>query len=300
MNKRRLLRVLCTIALVSGCVQRAVAVCPNALPPGEQALWAVHNCDSAFRNWFRDAYNLQPQHWAGDWGWDECDPSFAFGKMLNAGYLLANGVQDETLGPWHSSSDYSNWGNAHQDDWRYQPTDSNEYYAVSHGGFWQFDRIEMMCPGINATAGERASTMLHEATHMIYWKWDHHANNPGSNCGNEPCSDEWLFHQLGEYGYGTLPGNKHSMSQIEVEFLCDLGEFPKQRVPITIAQMSWGESNNLMNNRIVNPPGWSCGLERPIAPPPPPPPICPPGKKCCEPTSTGCAVACIPESASCQ
>ena len=300
MNKRRLLRVLCTIALVSGCVQRAVAVCPNALPPGEQALWAVHNCDSAFRNWFRDAYNLQPQHWAGDWGWDECDPSFAFGKMLNAGYLLANGVQDETLGPWHSSSDYSNWGNAHQDDWRYQPTDSNEYYAVSHGGFWQFDRIEMMCPGINATAGERASTMLHEATHMIYWKWDHHANNAGSNCGNEPCSDEWLFHQLGEYGYGTLPGNKHSMSQIEVEFLCDLGEFPKPWVPITIAQMSWAESNNLMNNRIVNPPGWSCGLERPIAPPPPPPPICPPGKKCCEPTSTGCAVACIPESASCQ
>jgi hypothetical protein len=284
-----------------GLVRPAVAVCPNALPPGEQDLWAVHNCDSAFRNWFRDSYNLQFVHWGGAWGWDECDPNFAFGKMLNAGYLLANGVQDETLGPWHSSSDYSEWGNAHQDDWRYQPNDQdNDAYAISRGGLFQFDRIEMTCIGINRSAGQRAGTMLHEATHMFYWQWDHHANNPINNCAdNEPCSDNWLFHELGEYGYGTLPGHKHSMTQIEVEFLCDLGEFPKPWVPITIAQMAWAESTNIMTNRILNPPGWTCGLERPIAPPPPPPPICPPGRKCCEPTPTGCAVECIPQSASC-
>lgn len=300
MNKPRLLQTLCVLVLVSAFVQPAVAICPNALPPGEQDLWAVHNCDSAFRNWFRDSYNLQVHHWDEGWGWDECDPSFAFPKMLNAGYLLANGVRDETLGPWHSSSDYSNWGNAHQDDWRYQPTDSNEANAVARGGFWQYDRIEMMCPGINNSAGERAGTMLHEATHMIYWQWDHHANNAGSNCGTDPCSDDWLFHELGEYGYGTLPGHKHSMVQIQVEFLCDLGEFPEWWVPTTIAQMAWAESNNRMSNRILNPPGWTCGLDRPIAPPPPPPPICPPGRKCCEPTPTGCAVECIPQSASCQ
>jgi hypothetical protein len=288
-----------------GLVRPAVAVCPNALPPGEQDLWAVHNCDSAFRNWFRDSYNLQFVHWGGAWGWDECDPNFAFGKMLNAGYLLANGVQDETLGPWHSSSDYSEWGNAHQDDWRYQPNDQdNDAYAISRGGLFQFDRIEMTCIGINRSAGQRAGTMLHEATHMFYWQWDHHANNPINNCAdNEPCSDEWLFHELGEYGYGTLDGAndsmKHSMNQIQIEFLCDLGEFPKPWVPITIAQMAWAESTNIMTNRILNPPGWTCGLERPIAPPPPPPPICPPGRKCCELTPTGCAVECIPQSASC-
>jgi hypothetical protein len=290
---------------MSGLVRPVVAVCPNTLPPGEQDLWAVHNCDSAFRNWFRDSYNLQFVHWGGAWGWDECDPNFAFGKMLNAGYLLANGVQDETLGPWHSSSDYSEWGNAHQDDWRYQPNDQdNDAYAISRGGLFQFDRIEMTCIGINRSAGQRAGTMLHEATHMFYWQWDHHANNPINNCAdNEPCSDEWLFHELGEYGYGTLDGAndsmKHSMNQIQIEFLCDLGEFPKPWVPITIAQMAWAESTNIMTNRILNPPGWTCGLERPIAPPPPPPPICPPGRKCCEPTPTGCAVECIPQSASC-
>jgi hypothetical protein len=302
MNKRKLPGFLCTLVLISGLVHPAVAVCPNILPPDEQALWAVHNCDSAFRTWFRDAYNLQVQHWDEGWGWDECDPSFAFPKMLNAGYLLANGVQDETLKPWHSSSDYSNWGNAHQDDWRYEPNDANgpnDPYAIAHGGFWQFDRIEMTCKGINNSAGERAGTMLHEATHMVYWQWDHHANDPGSNC-SEDCTDEWLFHELGEYGYGTLPGHKHSMNQIQIEFLCDLGEFADPWVPITIAQMAWAESNNRMNNRILNPPGWTCGLDRPVAPPPPPPPICPAGKKCCEPTPTGCAVPCIPESASCQ
>lgn len=299
------LQSVCSFALVIVVSLTALAVCPNTATPEEHTLWAVHNCDSSFRSWFRDAYNLQSHHWDEGWGWDECNPEFAFPKMLNAGYLIANGLQDETLGPWHSSADYSNWGNAHQDDWRYEPKDedgTNTPYATAYGGVWQFDRVEMKCPGFNASASTRAAVILHEATHMVYWRYKHKANNPVNNC-TEPCSDDWLFHELGEYGYGTLDGtledHKHSMVQIQVEFLCDLAEFPDPWVPFAIAQRARAESTILMNNRIVSPPGWTCGLPRPLAPPPPPPPICPPGKKCCEPTPTGCAVECIPQGASC-
>ena len=291
----------CAIALVIAISHAAVAVCPNALPPDEQLLWDVHNCESSHVSWFRDAYNLKSEHWGGDWGWDKCDPAFAFPKMLNAGYLLANGLVDDSLGPWHNSSDYSNWGNAHGDDFHYKPVDSHDKYAQAFGGFFLTDRVEMMCPGINDSAAVRASTMLHEATHVVYWNYEHKANNPGSNCGDTPCSDDWLFHSLGVYPYGDLRGHKHSMTQIEVEFLCDLAEFPEPWVPAMIVQLAKSESTVLMNNRILGSPGWTCGQKRPIFEPPPP--ECQPGWKCClpaTPPATGCEEECVPEGASCQ
>jgi hypothetical protein len=270
----RTIQWFCTSILVILLCDTAGAVCPNSTVSAEQALWNVHNCSTTFRAWFRDAFKLKRIVWdigwlnpwyKGDgWGWNQCDPKLAFPKMMNAAYLLTYGLQDDSLGPWHSNRDYYTWASGRRHDFQYQPEDANDAAATAFDGFWQTDRVEMKCPAFNnRTAGLRAGTMVHESTHVIYWRFRHQANNPDSNC-LKPCSDNWLFHALGAYSYGQLAGHKHSMNQIQIEFLCDLSEFAHPWVPATIAMRAGNESNYRMNNRILDPPGWTCGLPRPM------------------------------------
>jgi hypothetical protein len=291
-----------TFALTVLLSHTATAVCPNSTESAEQTLWNVHNCSTSFRTWFRDAFNLQQDHWDEGWGWNQCDPTFAFPKMMNAAYLLTYGLDDDSLGPWHSNRDYYTWASGRRHSFRYEPEDATDAVATAFDGFWRTDRVEMKCPAFNNyTAGVRAGTMLHESTHVIYYRFRHQANNPGSNCANNsPCSDDWIFHALDGYSYGQLTGHKHSMNQIQVEFLCDLSEFARAWVPAAIATQAGLRSTNIMNNRILNPPGWTCGTPRPLHVPTPRP-ACPSGQKCCEPAlppETGCRI-CVPAKASC-
>lgn len=278
----------------------ASAVCNNGVVADEQALWNVHNCWTAFRDWFRPYFNLQSSHWDGGWGWTSCDPTQAFPKMWNSAYLITYGLRDSTLGPWHSDADYYRWASGNVHGFRYEPEDVIENYATAFAGWLTTDRVEMECLGFNnLTAGGRAAVMLHESTHIIYGDafgvWHHQSNPPGSNCTSN-CSDDWFFHYLNSYPYGSLAGNRHSMVQIQIEWLCDLGEFSEWWVPFLIASTTSSQANSLMTNRIRNPPGWTCGLPRPIyVPPPPPPPsecgeigtFCSADDECCSFTCDG-------------
>ena len=71
-------------------------------------------------------------------------------------------------------------------------------------------------------------------------------------------------------GEGII-GHRHSMNQIQIEWLCDLSEFGEWWVPVTTGLVAKSEANDRMFNRIRNPPGWTCGSPRPIYVPPPPP-----------------------------
>lgn len=274
----------------------AGAVCPNTTETEEQTLWNVHNCWTAFRDWFRPYFNLQSSHWDGGWGWTSCNPTQAFPKMWNSAYLITYGLQDSSLGPWHSDVDYYRWASGNAHGFRYEPEDAGGPYAAAIWGWFTTDRVEMHCPSFNSrTAGVRAGTMLHESTHHIT-HWSHQSNLPGSNCGSTPCSDDWYFHYVNSYPYGQLAGHTHSMVQIQIEWLCDLAEFGEWWVPSQIAAITQSESNNRMNNRIRNPPGWTCGLPRPVyVPPPPPPPsecgeigtFCTADDECCSFTCDG-------------
>lgn len=245
-------------------------MCPNTVETDEQALWNVHNCWPAFRDWFRPFFNLQSDHWDGSWGWATCDPTQAFPKMWDSAYLITYGLQDSTLGPWHSDVDYQRWAAGSQHDFRYEPEDACcSAYATSFNGTFVTNRVEMDCPSFNGrTAGVRAGTMLHESTHIIYGDsfgvWQHQSNLPGSNCGTEKCSDDWYFHLLNAYPYGSLAGHRHSMNQIQIEYDCDLAEFGEGWVPFTTKILAQSEANDRINNRIRNPPGWTCGQPRPL------------------------------------
>lgn len=262
----------------------AGAVCPNSVETDEQTLWNLHNGWPAFRDWFRPYFNFQSGEWGGGWGWDSTDPTQAFPKSWDSAYLITYGLQDSTLGPWHSDVDYYNWASGANHGFRYEPEDSNDAFAQSIWGWFVTDRVMMMCPSFNnRTAGQRAGTMLHESTHITYDS-QHQSNRPGSNCGSDPCSDNWFFHYLNSYSYGSLGGHQHSMNQIQIEYLCDLAQFGEWWVPATTELVAQSEANDRMNNRILNPPGWTCGTPRPIyvAPPPPPPNPCPPPRVNCQ------------------
>lgn len=283
---KTLLRTSVFIAVVALVLLPAMAgaVCPNSVETDEQTLWNIHNGWTAFRDWFRPYYNFQSDQWGGGWGWDSTDPTQAFPKAWNSAYLITYGLEDWTLGPWHSDADYYNWASGANHGFRYEPEDSQDAFAKAFWGWFVTDRVEIMCPSFNnRTAGVRAGTMLHESTHITY-DLDHQSNLPGSNCGSSPCSDNWFFHYLNSYSYGSLAGHEHSMNQIQIEWLCDLAEFGEWWVPATTALIAQGEANDRMSNRILNPPGWTCGTPRPIyvAPPPPPPDPCPPPRTNCQ------------------
>lgn len=258
----------------------AGAVCPDSSETDEQALWNVHNCWPAFRDWFRPYFNLQSDHWDGRWGWTSCDPTQAFPKIWNSAYLITYGLADWSPGPWHSDVDYYRWASGNQHGFRYEPEHAFDVYAVAFTGWFTTNRVEMQCPSFNGrTAGVRAGTMLHESTHIMYgdWLggWPHRSNPPGSNCTSD-CSDDWYVHYLNSYSYGSLAGHRHSMNQIQIEYLCDLAEFGEWWVPYMIENFAQAEANNRITNRIRNPPGWTCGQPRPLPPPPP----CPEGQCC--------------------
>ncbi len=283
---KTLLRTRALLAIVALVLLPAAAgaVCPNTVETDEQTLWNIHNCWAAFRDWFRPYFNLQSGQWSGSWGWDSCDPTQAFPKTWDSAYLITYGLEDWSLGPWHSDVDYYRWASGNQHGFRYEAKDATDAYATSVWGWFVTDRVEMKCPSFNSrTAGVRAGTMLHESTHITFDS-SHGSNLPGSNCGSEPCTDDWFFHYLNSYSYGSLAGHQHSMNQIQIEWLCDLAEFGEWWVPATIGLVAQSEANDRMNNRIRNPPGWTCGSPRPIyvPPPPPPPDPCPPPRVNCQ------------------
>lgn len=247
------------------------AVCPNTRETGDDDTWAVYQCGTAFRDWSRAYFNLQEDHWDEGWGWTSCDATRAFPKMLNAEYLLTYALIDHSLGPWHNDPDYRAWAAGSVHEFRYEPEDSTDAFAAAFAGFWNTDRVEMECPSFNARSpGVRAGTMVHEATHVTYWSWDHQSNPPGSACTKD-CADDWYAHSVGSIAYGTLEGGKsghtHSMNQIQIEFLCDLSEFHESWVPFSVFNPAGAEATSRMINRIRNFPGWTCGDARPLSAP---------------------------------
>jgi hypothetical protein len=165
---------------------------------------------------------------------------------------------------WHGNADYA-WlaaGDVH--DFHYKPEDRWDTVAAAQDGFWQSDMVKMRCPSFDGRATEggpegRAAAMLHEAIHVIYWRWSHQEHPIyGGN------ADPWLYHGVNDYPPGTINlDRKHSMYQIQVEYLADLAEFPAKWVPLTIPVSARTLAEMYMFN-IIDPPDWRPGEPRPF------------------------------------
>lgn len=103
--------------------------------------------------------------------------------------------------------------------------------------------------------------MLHEATHI------HFADDIDVWNGDHDPKDEWYHHGLDAIPWGTLRpiiGLKHSMYQIQVEFLADISEFPQPWVPKSIRDSAKRSANHMIDTRFINTVGWKVGEPRPL------------------------------------
>jgi hypothetical protein len=167
---------------------------------------------------------------------------------------------------WHSTADYINWasGSTQDADFHYEPYNTDGHDAYSYCGYFREDRVEMWCPSFaeNYSPASRAAIMLHEATHIKYGDWLDVWN------GDHDPKDEWYHHGLDAIPWGTLDprteGHRHSMYQIQAEFLSDIAEFPAGWVPMEIIQSAKNAANGIIDDRFSNTPGWKVGEPRPF------------------------------------
>ena len=157
--------------------------------------------------------------------------------------------------PWHSNFDYYNWADGRQGSFRFESDRDDAPVAWAVNRIRSPDRIKMKCPSFNRAAGPAriASIMLHEATHLHYKTkfdvWDHVIID-GTDM------DPWIWHDLGAVALNRLEPNsdhRHSMYQIQVEYLADIAEFGAPWLPFRVRDGARFRANTIIENNIVNP-----------------------------------------------
>jgi hypothetical protein len=232
-----------------------------------ELLFTRHQCNSGLIDFVRRTYRFKEKHWDDGWGWDDCsvnDTRFAFPRIIDAAYVLRRGI-DVDLGAWHRSSEYASLPNGRQHDYQHEPEFTFGPQMRSFGGWLHTDRVEIWCGGLQSSPKSIASQLLHEAEHLILGGWtgafNHNAFIPPHSGCTERCADFWYGHTSPSEPYQIT--SRHSMNQIEVEFLCDLSTFPQGWVTLDVIDDAAGQANRKLIQRILNPPGWFCSIPRP-------------------------------------
>jgi len=116
--------------------------------------------------------------------------------------------------------------------------------------------------------------MIHEGWHG--WQdWHGYSYGHQSNPMNGKCSvmgancDYFYFHGVSAYLFGDMyqtdgTANRfHSPNQVQVEFLCDVADYPMWFVPCSVLVAATAEANARSGTRFINGPGYFCGSPRP-------------------------------------
>lgn len=166
--------------------------------------------------------------------------------------------------PWHYRKDYYRWAGGERWGFEYVPKDERgDSIATAISVYWD---CQMKCPSFAADFPviDRAATMIHEATHLnkeyrgSVSTWEHEEIN-------EVDMDRWYEHGLWSIDPNSLSptSHRHSMYQMDIEFLTDIGEFPKHNLP----HMIWGEGvaqAGTYEGNIIDMPPWTPGEPRPL------------------------------------
>lgn len=266
----------------------AHAVCDQtSASQADLDLWNVHGCWADFINYQVDVYGIG----SGDWGNrgynDACNPNLEYPKHWNASYLIGYGLLDDYSGSFHGTIDYENtaqrWGTQYHDDLYHTPQDGTSLIGKFVFHWYHDNEVQSWCPLFNASfananPGSRAGDFMHEGWHG--WNVKHgyntgydtgHFPNPmGGNCtmANANC-DYFYFHGVSTYLFGDMWRDNgtaslfHSPNQVQVEFLCDIADFPQWWVPTSVRQAAAQDANGRSVTRFINGPGYVCGSPRP-------------------------------------
>ena len=129
----------------------------------------------------------------------------------------------------------------------------------------------MVVDAVSLVAGD----FMHEGWHA--WLRKYNWNN--GSCGGHRCPplgactapgcDYFYFHGIGAYAFGALyqtdgTANRfHSPNQVQVEFLCDVADYPQWWVPKSVRQEARTDADKRAAERFINGPGYKCGDPRP-------------------------------------
>jgi hypothetical protein len=262
----------------------------DRLSTADSDWWAVHGCQSSYYLWQYLAYHTD-SGWPGSGNGFEsaCTKRMNYPKFWSASYLVNYGLSDNWDYCFHfSQSDYRPLAEGGSSNFH----ESNEYFApenLSGGAFgaWYYDyapgsdnNIHLGCPlfdktlSVNANPASRAGDFMHESWHGYEDKWDWDINcNAGHRCKSGACTvnscDYWHWHTISVYAPGQLYQNKtsgnpsHRPNQVQVEFLCDVNQYPAANVPASVRNAAKSDANTRAAQRFINGPGYKCGDPRP-------------------------------------
>lgn len=284
MNVRRSLVVFCAVLALAAVALVARAVCiQTGASQADIDLWGTHGCWQEYFLWQYEAYDMDDDDWAGR-GWtDACNVNLEYPKHWNAAYLVTYGLSDNWRYSFHGTADYRALGEAASSAFHnsqdHLPSDRTDIFGAYQvrwpGSNYLFTACPVYNPGVaNANPASRAGEFMHEGWHGWLDKYDW---NNGSVGGHRPsqgsCSvnacDYFYFHGIGQYAFGALyqtdgTANRfHSPNQVQVEFLCDVADYPVWWVPNSVRLAAAADANTRAVQRFINGPGYSCGDPRP-------------------------------------
>jgi hypothetical protein len=284
MRKSVTAALLCSATLCLSWSQ-AHAVCDQgSASTAEVDLWNVHGCWPDFYLWSYIAYDQRQSDW-NDRGWnDACNVNLEFPKHWNAAYLVTYGLADNNDFSWHGTADYRATGEAASSNYHDSLFHTCKDDSCCFGSFtpntFGPDELSTHCPvydasSANGNPASRAGDFMHEGWHAWLEKygWDN-GDCGGHRCGPQgactaPGCDYFYFHGVSQYVFGELyqtdgTANRfHSPNQVQVEFLCDVADYPQSWVPASVRQAARADADARAAERFINGPGYKCGDARP-------------------------------------
>jgi hypothetical protein len=279
-----------TLALMVGLLGLGIsgtanAVCnQSSVSTADNNLWNTHGCWQDFFLWSYKAYDQRQSDWQAR-GWnDACNRNLEFPKHWNAAYLVTYGLADANCCSWHGTTDYRKLAEAASSVFH-----GSLYHTARDDGccFGSFtpkvfgpNELATHCPLYNTSAtngnpASRAGDFMHEGWHgwLRKYNWNNgscggHRCGPTGSCTASGC-DYFYFHGVGEYAFGALyqtdgTANRfHSPNQVQVEFLCDVADYPKAWVPASVRLSARTDADTRAVSRFINGPGYKGGNPRP-------------------------------------
>jgi hypothetical protein len=271
--------------VISGLANTAWAVCnQSSASTPDTDLWNTHACWQDFFLWSYKAYDQRQSDWQSRGWFDACNRNLEFPKHWNAAYLVTYGLADLNCCSFHGTIDYRKLAEAASSQFHsslyHTARDDNCCFGSFNPKVFGPDELATHCPVYDATSpnanpASRAGEFMHEGWHawLRKYNWDNgscggHRCGPLGNCTVNGC-DYFYFHGIGAYAFGALyqtngtASRFHSPNQVQVEFLCDVADYPQWWVPNSVRLAAKADADNRAVQRFINGPGYKCGDPRP-------------------------------------
>lgn len=237
-------------------------------------------CPTAFEPWYRYVYDIRAGEWSGRGVGAPCDTTMEFAKHEMASALIEYDVTDVYSHSWHSYVDYrsivrrfdSGFHNTLRHNAENNTGTFGRYQANSFGN----NKVFTACAAYDfVNVAHRAGTLVHEGWHGWQDRYGYSLSHIANDATHGDCMisgascDYYYPHRVRDFEFGWLYGATqtghlfHSPNQVEMEFLCDLGEHPSEYVSAALYMSAASRANTVAVQRFVNRPVLRCGDPRP-------------------------------------